>query len=159
MGPAAHDAVLSIPGFMPLPLRPFRCGKHGFSNGGHLDERPRPSLRVGSFSYLESVDDLPARPTSLILHSWDDEGWRYISKTYGKMTGLTVAGVSDQVLGRYRQWVAEGDHKIAGILPPPVTEFTQVRGKARPAPAGGGVDGTATGNQRAVEPAVPAGDG
>jgi glycosyl transferase family 4/glycosyl transferase family 2 len=113
-----------------MPLLEAAIAKHGFSVGAITNEAPEdPSCWVLSYG---KIDDLPVRPTSLILHSWDDEGWRYVTKTYGAMKGLTVAGVSDQVLGRYRQWIADGDHQLAGILPPPVTEFTQVRGKRDP---------------------------
>jgi hypothetical protein len=113
-----------------MPLLEAAIQKHGFTVGAITNEPPEdPSCWVLSYG---KIDDLPARPTSLILHSWDDEGWRYVTKTYGKMKGLTVAGVSDQVLGRYRQWISDGDHHIAGILPPPVTEFTHVRGKRDP---------------------------
>ncbi len=113
-----------------MPLLEAAIQKHGFTVGTIANEAPEdPSCWVLSYG---KIDDLPVRPTSLILHSWDDEGWRYVTKTYGAMKGLTVAGVSDQVIGRYREWIAEGDHQIAGILPPPVTEFTQVRGKRDP---------------------------
>src|SRR4051794_23785243 len=113
-----------------MPLLEAAIQKHGFTVGAITNDAPEdPSCWVLSYG---KIDDLPARPTSLILHSWDDEGWRYVTKTYGAMKGLTVAGVSDQVLGRYRQWIDDGDHQLAGILPPPVTEFTQVRGKRDP---------------------------
>jgi hypothetical protein len=72
---------------------------------------------------------LPGRPTSLLLHSWDDEGWRYINKAYGDLRGLTVAGVSQQVLNRYEPWIKQGNHTVAGVLPPPVTEFSRVKGR------------------------------
>ena len=76
-----------------------------------------------------NLNGLPERPTSLLLHSWDDEGFRYISKAYGSLRGLTIAGVSQQVLDRYSPWIAKGGHRVAGILPPPVTEFTRVKGR------------------------------
>jgi hypothetical protein len=63
------------------------------------------------------------------LHSWDDEGWRYITRTYGNLRGLTVAGVSQQVLDRFAPFIAQGGHEVAGVLPPPVTEFTMVKGR------------------------------
>lgn len=113
-----------------MPLLEAAIEKHGFTVGAITNEAPQdPSCWVLSYG---KIDDLPVRPTSLILHSWDDEGWRYVSKTYGTMRGLTVAGVSDQVLGRYRQWVEDGGHTIAGVLPPPVTEWTVVRGNPDP---------------------------
>ncbi|HSZ57401.1 MAG TPA: glycosyltransferase, partial [Tepidisphaeraceae bacterium] len=113
-----------------MPLLEAAIQKHGFSVGSITNQPPDdPSCWVLSYG---KIHDLPARPTSLILHSWDEEGWRYVSKTYGGMKGLTVAGVSDQVLGRYRKWIEEGEHRIAGILPPPVTEWTICRGQRDP---------------------------
>jgi glycosyltransferase involved in cell wall biosynthesis len=113
-----------------MPLLEAAIQKHGFTVGAITNDPPAdPSCWVLSYG---KIDDLPARPTSLILHSWDDEGWRYVSKTYGSMKGLTIAGVSDQVLGRYRPWIEAGDHQIAGILPPPVTEWTVARGQRDP---------------------------
>jgi hypothetical protein len=113
-----------------MPLLEAAIQKHGFSVGAITNDPPAdPSCWVLSYG---KIDDLPARPTSLILHSWDDEGWRYVTKTYGSMKGLTIAGVSDQVLGRYRPWIEAGHHKIAGILPPPVTEWAIVRGQRDP---------------------------
>jgi hypothetical protein len=112
------------------PLLDAAIEKHGFTVGSITTEPPAdPSCWVLSYG---RIHDLPARPTSLILHSWDDEGWRYVTKTYGSMRGLTVAGVSDQVLDRYRKWIDEGDHQLAGVLPPPVTEWTLVRGPRDP---------------------------
>src|SRR6185312_507430 len=106
------------------PLLDAAIEKHGFSVGAITTTPPEdPSCWVLSYG---QIADLPPRPTSLILHSWDDEGWRYVTKTYGSMRGLTVAGVSDQVLGRYRDWIDAGKHHVAGVLPPPVTEFTVV---------------------------------
>jgi glycosyltransferase involved in cell wall biosynthesis len=75
------------------------------------------------------VDDLPQRPTSLLLHSWDDEGWRYINKAYGHLKGLTLAGVSQQVLDRFADFAKKGRHHVAGVMPPPVTEFARVKGR------------------------------
>ena len=113
-----------------MPLLDVAIQKHGFSVGAVTTAAPDdPSCWVLSYG---KIHDLPPRPTSLILHSWDDEGWRYVSKTYGSMRGLTVAGVSDQVLGRYRQWIIDGGHNIAGILPPPVTEWTICKGSRDP---------------------------
>ena len=113
-----------------MPLLEAAIQKHGFSVGAITTQPPQdPSCWVLSYG---NISDLPARPTSLILHSWDDEGWRYVTKTYGSMRGLTVAGVSDQVLGRYREWIEEGGHQIAGVLPPPVTEWTLCRGNRDP---------------------------
>src|ERR1700712_3064961 len=53
-----------------------------------------PSSWVLSYGNLTG---LPERPTSVLLHSWDDEGWRYINKAYGALRGATVASVSQQV--------------------------------------------------------------
>lgn len=79
-----------------------------------------------------SLNGLPERPASLLLHSWDDEGWRYITKAYGDLRGLTVAGVSRQVLDRYAKWNEQGGHHVAGVLPPPVTEFVRAKGRRNP---------------------------
>jgi hypothetical protein len=112
------------------PLLDAAIEKHGFSVGAITTTGPEdPSCWVLSYG---KIADLPPRPTSLILHSWDDEGWRYVTKTYGSMRGLTVAGVSDQVLGRYREWIEQGGHEVAGILPPPVTEWAMRRGARDP---------------------------
>ena len=101
--------------------------KAGLSVGNVTTQAPDdPSCWVLSYGKL---DNLPERPTSLILHSWDDEGWRYITRTYGNLRGLTVAGVSNQVLERFVPFVANGRHTVAGVLPPPVTEFTMVKGR------------------------------
>src|SRR5688572_12105000 len=103
------------------------AAKHGFDVGSVTTQAPAdPSCWVLSYGKLAG---LPQRPTSLILHSWDDEGWRYITRTYGDLRGLTVAGVSQQVLDRYKDWVRQGDHTVAGLLPPPVTELTMVKGR------------------------------
>ncbi|HSU68985.1 MAG TPA: glycosyltransferase, partial [Tepidisphaeraceae bacterium] len=113
-----------------MPLLEAAIERHAFSVGAITTEAPQdPSCWVLSYG---KIDHLPARPTSLILHSWDDEGWRYVTKTYGSMRGLTVAGVSDQVLGRYREWIEQGEHRVAGVLPPPVTEWTICRGEKNP---------------------------
>jgi hypothetical protein len=99
----------------------------GFNVGNFTLEAPQdPSCWVLSYGKL---DGLPERPTSLILHSWDDEGWRYITRTYGNLRGLTVAGVSQQVLDRFAPFIEAGNHSVAGVLPPPVTEFTMVKGR------------------------------
>ena len=113
-----------------MPLLDAAIQRHGFSVGSISKTAPEdPSCWVLSYG---KIHDLPPRPTSLILHSWDDEGWRYVTKTYGSMRGLTVAGVSQQVLGRYRQWIVQGGHQLAGVLPPPVTEWTICRGRRDP---------------------------
>ena len=110
-----------------MPLLDAAVQKHHFAVGRITTTAPEdPSCWVLSYG---KIHDLPPRPTTLILHSWDDEGWRYVTKTYGSMRGLTVAGVSDQVLGRYRQWITQGDNEVAGVLPPPVTEWTICRGR------------------------------
>src|SRR3954462_4875052 len=99
----------------------------GFSCKGFTTEAPSdPSAWVLSYGNLKG---LPERPTSLLLHSWDDEGWRYIHRAYGELRGLTVAGVSQQVLDRFAPWIASGGHSVAGVLPPPVTEYTMVKGR------------------------------
>src|SRR5688572_11871305 len=104
--------------------------KAGFSVGNVTTQAPDdPSCWVLSYGKL---DNLPPRPTSLILHSWDDEGWRYITRTYGNLRGLTVAGVSRQVLDRFAPFIAQGGHNVAGVLPPPVTEFTMAKGRRSP---------------------------
>src|SRR3954471_1249964 len=101
--------------------------KRGFSVGAVTTRAPDdPSCWVLSYGKLAG---LPQRPTSLILHSWDDEGWRYITRTYGDLRGLTVAGVSNPVLERFADWMRQGGHTIAGLLPPPVTELTMVKGR------------------------------
>lgn len=101
--------------------------RHHFSVGSVITHAPDdPSCWVLSYGKLAG---LPQRPTSLILHSWDDEGWRYITRTYGDLRGLTVAGVSQQVLDRFAGWIKQGGHTVAGILPPPVTELTMVKGR------------------------------
>src|SRR5258708_5991701 len=113
-----------------MPLLDAAVQKHGFSVGAVTTQPPEdPSCWVLSYG---KIQDLPPRPTSLILHSWDDEGGRYVTKTYGAMRGLTVAAVSDQVLGRYRGWIGDGGHDLAGVLPPPVTEWAMCRGDRDP---------------------------
>ena len=39
-----------------------------------------------------------------------------------------MAGVSQQVLNRYGAWIARGGISVAGFLPPPVTEWSIVKG-------------------------------
>src|SRR4051812_37851762 len=85
-----------------------------------------PSCYVLSYGNLAG---LPERPTSLLLHSWDDEGWRFINKAYGAAKNWRVAGVSQQVLNRFDPFVRAGGHEVAGVLPPPVTEFARVKGR------------------------------
>jgi glycosyltransferase involved in cell wall biosynthesis len=85
-----------------------------------------PSCYVLSYGNLK---DLPERPTSLLLHSWDDAGWRFINKAYGDARGWRIAGVSQHVLNRFAPFVEKGGHEIAGVLPPPVTEFCRVKGR------------------------------
>src|SRR4029453_5074386 len=101
--------------------------KHGFSVGSITNQAPEdPSCWVLSYGKLQG---LPQRPTSLILHSWDDEGWRYITRTYGDLRGITVAGVSSRGLGGLGGWIRGGGHTGGGVLPPPVTELTMVKGR------------------------------
>ena len=101
--------------------------KHGFEVGKVTRVAPSdPSSWLLSYGNL---DGLPQRPTSLVLHSWDDAGWRYIQRAYGDMRNMTVAGVSKQVLDRYQPWIKANGHKAAGVLPPPVTEMTIAKGK------------------------------
>jgi hypothetical protein len=109
-----------------MPLLEAAVEKHGFHVGQITSEAPAdPSCWLLSYGNLKG---LPQRPTSLILHSWDDEGWRYIQRAYGTMRGLTVAGVSQQVLNRYADWITQNAHSVAGLLPPPVTDFSVVKG-------------------------------
>ena len=109
-----------------MPLLDAAVNKHDFWVGNVTTQAPSdPSCWVLSYGNLR---DLPKRPTSLILHSWDDEGWRYIQRAYGDMKGLTVAGVSSKVLARYGDWIKSNDHHVAGVLPPPVTEMCIAKG-------------------------------
>lgn len=104
--------------------------KWGFSCGEVTREAP-----VDPSSWFLSYGDLsglPQRPTSLVLHSWDDAGWRFINRAYDDLRGLTVAGVSQQVLDRYAGWAKEKGHKVAGVLTPPVSEFSPAKGHYDP---------------------------
>lgn len=113
-----------------LPLLDRAISKHGFSVGAITTHPPEdPSCWVLSYGNLQG---LPQRPVSLLLHSWDDEGWRYITKTYSGLRDVTVAGVSRQVLDRFEPWIRERGHHVAGILPPPVTEWCIARGAPDP---------------------------
>ncbi len=99
----------------------------GFECGDITREAPgNPSSWFLSYGNLTGLAE---RPTSLVLHSWDEAGWRYFSKAYDGYRGLTVAGVSEKVMDRYANWMEENGHHNAGILPPPVTEFTPAKGK------------------------------
>jgi len=110
-----------------MPLLDAAISKHNFSVGHITTHAPSdPSSWMLSYGNLKG---LPARPTSLVLHSWDDQGWRYITKTYGEMRGLTVAAVSSKVLARYAHWIKEGGHHVAGVLPPPVTQMCIAKGE------------------------------
>jgi hypothetical protein len=110
-----------------MPLLDAAVSKHNFTVGSVTTKAPAdPSSWMLSYGNLNG---LPERPTSLVLHSWDDEGWRYITKTYGAMRGLTVAAVSNKVLARYADWIKEGGHHMAGVLPPPVTQMCIVKGE------------------------------
>src|SRR3954464_6468445 len=52
--------------------------KAGFSCRAITTEAPAdPSCWMLSYGNLNG---LPERPTSLLLHSWDEEGWRYVTK-------------------------------------------------------------------------------
>lgn len=110
-----------------MPLLDAAVSRYGFNVGAVTTRAPEdPSCWVLSYGDLHGLAE---RPTSLILHSWDDEGWRYINRTYNDMRGLTIAGVSGKVLARYGDWIAERGHSVAGVLPPPVTEMTVVKGR------------------------------
>ncbi len=110
-----------------MPLLEAAVRKHGFSVG-HVTNQPPPDPSCWVVSY-GNIADLVPRPTSLILHSWDDAGWRYVTSAYGSLRGANVAAVSRQVLDRYRPWITGNAHQIAGILPPPVTEWCIARGR------------------------------
>ena len=102
----------------------------GFECGNITREAPGdPSMWFLSYG---NIDGLPERPTSLVLHSWDDAGWRYFNKAYEGRRGMTVAGVSQQVMNRYGGWIRENGHISGGVLPPPVTEFCMAKGNLDP---------------------------
>jgi hypothetical protein len=104
--------------------------KSGFSCGEVTREAP-----VDPSSWFLSYGDLsglPQRPTSLVLHSWDDAGWRFINRAYDNLYGMKVAGVSQQVLDRYAGWAKEKNHEVVGVMTPPVSEFTSAKGKFDP---------------------------
>lgn len=104
--------------------------KAGFSCGEVTREAPGdPSSYFLSYGDLSG---LPQRPTSLVLHSWDDAGWRFIDRAYDHLEGMTVAGVSQKVLDRYDGWAKEKRHNVVGVLTPPVSEFCSVKGKFDP---------------------------
>ncbi|MDF1811586.1 MAG: glycosyltransferase [Verrucomicrobiales bacterium] len=101
--------------------------KNGFTCGNVTREAP-----MDPSSYFLSYGDLtglPQRPTSLVLHSWDEAGWRFIDRAYDNLYGMKVAGVSQKVLDRYSDWAKEKNHKVLGVMTPPVSEFTSVKGK------------------------------
>ena len=101
--------------------------KAGFSCGEVTREAPvDPSSWFLSYGNLSG---LPQRPTSLVLHSWDDAGWRFINRAYDDLYGMTVAGVSQKVLDRYAGWAKEKNHKVVGVMTPPVSEFTSAKGE------------------------------
>ena len=54
-----------------------RAVENGFSCGEIT--RVAPSDPSSWFLSYGKLDGLPERPTSLVLHSWDDAGWRYFS--------------------------------------------------------------------------------
>jgi hypothetical protein len=100
--------------------------KSGFSCGKVTREAP-----IDPSSWFLSYGDLsglPQRPTSLVLHSWDDAGWRFINRAYDDLRGMTVAGVSQKVLDRYADWAKEKGHRVLGVMTPPVSEFAAVKG-------------------------------
>ncbi|NLT71450.1 MAG: glycosyltransferase [Verrucomicrobiaceae bacterium] len=100
--------------------------KSGFSCGKVTREAPNdPSSWFLSYGDLSG---LPQRPTSLVLHSWDDAGWRFINRAYDDLHGMTVAGVSQKVLDRYAGWAKEKGHRVLGVMTPPVSEFAAVKG-------------------------------
>ncbi|MDF1751986.1 MAG: glycosyltransferase [Verrucomicrobiales bacterium] len=104
--------------------------KNGFTCGNVTREAP-----IDPSSYFLSYGDLtglPQRPTSLVLHSWDDAGWRFINRAYDNLTGMKVAGVSQKVLDRYADWAKEKNHKVLGVMTPPVSEFTSAKGQYDP---------------------------
>ncbi len=104
--------------------------KSGFSCGKVTREAP-----IDPSSWFLSYGDLsglPQRPTSLVLHSWDDAGWRFINRAYDSLHGMTVAGVSQKVLDRYAGWAKEKNHRVVGVLTPPVSEFASVKGQYDP---------------------------
>ena len=107
-----------------------RAVENGFTCGEITRVAPNdPSAWFLSYGNLEG---LPERPTSLVLHSWDEAGWRYFSKAYAGYRGMTVAGVSQKVMNRYSEWIRDNDHVDGGILPPPVTEFCMAKGDYDP---------------------------
>ncbi|MCH2063090.1 MAG: glycosyltransferase [Roseibacillus sp.] len=100
--------------------------ENGFACGEITRVAPNdPSAWFLSYGNLEG---LPERPASLVLHSWDEAGWRYFNKAYAGCSGMTVAGVSQKVMDRYAEWIRENNHVSGGILPPPVTEFCMAKG-------------------------------
>lgn len=100
--------------------------KNGFTCGSVTREAPSdPSSWFLSYGDLSG---LPQRPTSLVLHSWDDAGWRFINRAYDGLHGMNVAGVSQKVLDRYSEWAKEKNHKVLGVMTPPVSEFTSAKG-------------------------------
>ena len=140
-----------------MPLLDAAISKHHFSVGHITTHAPSdPSSWMLSYGNLKG---LPARPTSLVLHSWDDEGWRYITKTYGEMRGLTIAAVSSKVLARYANWIKEGGHHVAGVLPPPVTQMCHCQRRSDGRSDRGGLDGSTAGFEGAHDAALAAQDG
>ena len=107
-----------------------RAVENGFSCGEIT--RVAPSDPSSWFLSYGKLDGLPERPTSLVLHSWDDAGWRYFSRAYEGQRGMTVAGVSQKVMDRYANWIVENGHVSGGVLPPPVTEFCMAKGTVDP---------------------------
>jgi hypothetical protein len=104
--------------------------ENGFSCGEVT--RVAPNDPSSWFLSYGKLDGLPERPTSLVLHSWDDAGWRYFSKAYQGQRGMTVAGVSQKVMDRYATWIRDNGHVNGGVLPPPVTEFCMAKGQSDP---------------------------
>lgn len=104
--------------------------KNGFTCGNVTREAPvDPSAWFLSYGDLTG---LPQRPTSLVLHSWDDAGWRFIERAYDSLYGMKVAGVSQKVLDRYSGWAKEKNHRVLGVMTPPVSEFSMAKGAYDP---------------------------
>lgn len=129
--------------------------KSGFSCGAVTREAP-----IDPSSWFLSYGDLsglPQRPTSLVLHSWDDAGWRFINRAYDNLHGMTVAGVSQK-----------GPGPVCGMgtrEKSPCCRSNDAAGIAASCRSKGGIryqrsscrglDGSSTGVQRDSFPALP----